>query len=131
LNASKILVSILMLSWLCIIVYQYNETNVTHFLFNLLRIKGLNMFRALLTHPQEALHKPHLVYFVRVISVGCTSSAPILVQPTDITRYVQNTTIYKNYCIYWNILFNILPKAFNIMKFYWQIFYILIGYLML
>jgi hypothetical protein len=30
------------------------------------------MFRALLSHPQEALHKRHLVYCVRVMSVGCT-----------------------------------------------------------
>jgi hypothetical protein len=28
-----------------------------HFLFHLLRIKGLYMFRALLAHPQEALHR--------------------------------------------------------------------------
>jgi hypothetical protein len=34
--------------------YQYSETNVMHFLFSLLRIKGLYMFRALHTHPQEA-----------------------------------------------------------------------------
>jgi hypothetical protein len=51
--------------------YQYNETNVMHFLFNLLRIKDLYMFRALLAHPQEALPKRHLVYCVRVMSVGC------------------------------------------------------------
>jgi hypothetical protein len=37
------------------IVYQYIETNVMHILFNLLRIKGLYMFRALLSHPQKAL----------------------------------------------------------------------------
>jgi hypothetical protein len=43
-----------------------------HFLFNLLRIKGLYIFQALLAHPQEALHKRHLVYCVRVMSVGCT-----------------------------------------------------------
>jgi hypothetical protein len=30
------------------------------------------MFRALLVHLQEALHNRHLVYGVRVISVGCT-----------------------------------------------------------
>jgi hypothetical protein len=30
---------------------QYNETNVMHFSFNLLKIKGLYMFRALLAHP--------------------------------------------------------------------------------
>jgi hypothetical protein len=29
------------------------------------------MFRALLSHPQEALNKRHLVYSVRVISIGC------------------------------------------------------------
>jgi hypothetical protein len=34
---------------------QYSETNVTHFLVNLLRIEGLYMFRGLLAHPQEAL----------------------------------------------------------------------------
>jgi hypothetical protein len=43
---------------------QYSETNVMHFVFSLLRIKGLYMFRALLAHPQEALHKRHLVYCV-------------------------------------------------------------------
>jgi hypothetical protein len=42
-----------------------------HFLFNLLRIKEIYMFRALLAHSQESLHKRHLVYFVRVMSVGC------------------------------------------------------------
>jgi hypothetical protein len=43
-----------------------------HFLLNLLRIKGLCMFRALLAYPQEALNKGHLVYCVRVMSAGCT-----------------------------------------------------------
>jgi hypothetical protein len=43
-----------------------------HFFFNLLRIKGLYVFRALLAHPQEVLHKRHLVDCVRVMSVGCT-----------------------------------------------------------
>jgi hypothetical protein len=65
--------------------YQYSETNVMHFLFNLLRIKGLYMFRALLAHPQEALHKRHLVYCVRVkVSWLHQDSTPVLVQPTDI-----------------------------------------------
>jgi hypothetical protein len=36
---------------------QYDEIKVMQFLFNLLKIKGLYMFRALLAHPQEALHK--------------------------------------------------------------------------
>jgi hypothetical protein len=42
-----------------------------HFPFNLLKIKGLYIFRALLAHPQVALHKRHLVYFVRITSVFC------------------------------------------------------------
>jgi hypothetical protein len=57
----------------CIIVCQYSETNVMHFLFNVLRILGLYMFPELLAHPHEALNKRHLVYCVRVMSVGCTS----------------------------------------------------------
>jgi ABC-type anion transport system duplicated permease subunit len=44
--------------------HQYSKTNVMHFLFNLLRIKN-DMFRALLAHLQEALHKRHLVYCVQ------------------------------------------------------------------
>jgi hypothetical protein len=31
------------------------------------------MCRALLAHPQEALHKQHLVYYMLIMSVGCTS----------------------------------------------------------
>jgi hypothetical protein len=43
-----------------------------HFLLDLLRIKGLYMFRALLAHPQDALHKRLLVYTycVRVMYPG-------------------------------------------------------------
>jgi hypothetical protein len=59
-----------MFCWPCITVYQYIETNVIHFLFNLLRIKGLYMFQALLAHPQEVLQKRHLLYCVHVMSVG-------------------------------------------------------------
>jgi hypothetical protein len=33
------------------------------------------MFRALLAHPQEVLRKRHLVYCVRVMSVGCVTIA--------------------------------------------------------
>jgi hypothetical protein len=51
-----------------------------------------NYVSALHDHPQEELYKRHLVYCVRVMSVGCTRigvefrSTSILVQPTDITR---------------------------------------------
>jgi hypothetical protein len=44
------------------------------------------MFRILLAHPQEAINKRHLIYCVRVMSVGCSrfrmerSSTPNLVQ---------------------------------------------------
>jgi cytochrome b561 len=64
--------------------HQYSETNVMHFLFNVLRIKGFYMFRALLTHPQEVLNKWHLVYGVRVMSVGCTRVGVELVSGTPI-----------------------------------------------
>jgi hypothetical protein len=33
------------------------------------------MFRTLLAHPQEVLHKRHLVYCVRIMSVGCGTVA--------------------------------------------------------
>jgi hypothetical protein len=36
---------------------MFVETNVMHFSIDLLRIKGLYMFRTLLAHPQEALLK--------------------------------------------------------------------------
>jgi hypothetical protein len=70
----------------------YSETNAMQFLFSLLRLKGLYMFQALIAHPQEVLNKWHLVYYVFVISVGCTRievklcSTSIPVQPTDRTR---------------------------------------------
>jgi hypothetical protein len=35
---------------------QDSETNVMNFLFSLLRIKDLYMFRALLANPQDVLH---------------------------------------------------------------------------
>jgi hypothetical protein len=40
-----------------------------HFLFSLLRTKRSYTFRALLAHLQDALHKRHLVYCVRVIYI--------------------------------------------------------------
>jgi hypothetical protein len=58
----------------CIIEYQYTETNVMHILFNVLRSTGLYMLREFLVHPQEALHKRHLVYCVRVMSVSCSQT---------------------------------------------------------
>jgi hypothetical protein len=63
--------NVLMFCWLYIIVYQYSGTNVTHFLLNLLIIKGLYILWALLANPQEVLQNQHLVYCVRVMSVGC------------------------------------------------------------
>jgi hypothetical protein len=64
-----------MFIWPCFIVYQCNETKVMHFSFNLLRIKGLYMFRALLADPQEVIHKRHLVYCLHIISVDCATIA--------------------------------------------------------
>jgi hypothetical protein len=41
------------------------------------------MFRTLVAHPQEALHKRHLVYCVRVMSVGKLPSAVFATPPED------------------------------------------------
>jgi hypothetical protein len=65
-----------MFCWPCVPVYQFNETTVMHFSFSLLRNKGLYVFRALLAHPQETLHKRHLVYYVRIVSLDCDTFAP-------------------------------------------------------
>jgi hypothetical protein len=56
------------------------------FSFNLLRIKSLYMFRALLAHPQDSLHKRDLVYCVRVMSVGCGTVTVSL----QLTLYARN-----------------------------------------
>jgi hypothetical protein len=58
-------------------VYQYNGTNLLYFLFSLLRIKGVYMFRVLRAHSQEALHRRHLVYCVRIISVAHNSATAL------------------------------------------------------
>jgi hypothetical protein len=74
-------------------IFQYNETNVMQFSFNLLRIKRLYMFRALLAHPQEELHKRHLVYCVRIMSVGCGTVAVKLQPCKSASRWFHYTNI--------------------------------------
>jgi hypothetical protein len=66
-----------MFCWPCIIVYQYDETSLMHFSFNLLRIKCLYMFRALLSHPQKVLNKlqswhSQLTYARNIPSAVCS-----------------------------------------------------------
>jgi hypothetical protein len=79
--------------WPCITLYQYSETNVMRFLFSLLRIKGLYMFRELLAHPQEALHKRHLVHCVHVMSVGCIRIGfPLQSWCSQLTKHARNIT---------------------------------------
>jgi hypothetical protein len=52
------------------------------------------MFRALLAHPQEVLHKQQPVYCVRVVSVGCHQGWSGT--PTLVTASRHNThTIYQ------------------------------------
>jgi hypothetical protein len=57
---------------LMILRYQYSKTNVMHLLFNLFRIKGFYMFRALLAHLQQALQKRHWY----IACVLCQLAAP-------------------------------------------------------
>jgi hypothetical protein len=112
----------------CITVYQYSETNVMHVLLTLLRIKGLNMFRALLAHLQEALKKRNLVHCVRVMSVGCYQ-----VQPTDTTRTQYNK--FRLRCASWRwasnapnmyiplILNKLNKKCITLVLLYWLVYY--------
>jgi hypothetical protein len=62
------------------------------------------MFRALLAHPQEALHKRHLVHCVRVMSVGCTRDGVEVVLceraltqngVSDVTDYLPDLDVFK------------------------------------
>jgi hypothetical protein len=46
------------------------------------------MFRALLAHPQDSQHKQHLVYCVRVMSVGCNR---IGVEPVPLQSWCSST----------------------------------------
>jgi hypothetical protein len=69
--------------------HQYSETNMMHFIFNLLSINGLYMFGALLAHPQEVLHKRHLVYCVIVIAVGCIMVKALIYQMPLVKRLLR------------------------------------------
>jgi hypothetical protein len=80
-----------MFFWTCVIIYQYNKTKVMHFSFSLLRIKGLYIFLAFRVHPQESLHKQHLVNCV-LMSV---SLQPCHSQLT----YARNTSIPNAVCV--------------------------------
>jgi hypothetical protein len=80
-----------------------------YFLFNLLRIKGPYMFRALLVHPQEVLHKRHMMYCVCVMSVSCNrfkGYTLTLVQPTDIKH-----TQYTKWRLWSTLILNTLNKS--------------------
>jgi hypothetical protein len=49
------------------------------------------MFRALLDNPQEAFHKRHMVYWVRIMSVGCATIVVSLQSwPSQLTLYAPN-----------------------------------------
>jgi hypothetical protein len=70
---------------------QYNGTNMMHFSFNLLRIKGLYMFRALLAHPQESLHKTHLLHCVCIMLAGCgTVAVSLQLCHSQLTLYARS-----------------------------------------
>jgi hypothetical protein len=69
---------------------QYDVTNVTHFSFNLLRIKSLYMFSHITCLSSGGATKRHLVYSVRM-SVGCDTIAVSLTTcHTHLTIYVRS-----------------------------------------
>jgi hypothetical protein len=88
-----------MFCWPCIIVYQYSETNVMHLLFNLLRIKGLYIFRALVAHPQEALGILRACYVSWLHQHWCAT-------PTQLINWIKN-------CIALVSLYPIVFSDFN------------------
>jgi hypothetical protein len=80
---------VLMFCWPCTTVYQYNETNVMHFLFSLLRIKDPYTFRALLAHPQEVLNERHLY----IACVQCQLAVPRLQFHIIRTQYTSEVCV--------------------------------------
>jgi hypothetical protein len=48
------------------------------------------MFRALFVHPQDLLHKRHLVYYVRIMSDGCCTVAVSLQSCNSHLTYAHN-----------------------------------------
>jgi hypothetical protein len=80
----------------------------------LLRIKGLYMFRALLFYPREALNKRHLVYCVRVMSVGCGTIA-VKALPED-EQVILQTGRGPYYLIKLN------EKCITLVSLYWFLF---------
>jgi hypothetical protein len=71
---------------------------VIHISLNLLKIKGLHMFRALLAHPQEAPHKRHLVYCVRIMPIGCGTVA-VSLQPCHSQQILYARNIPNAVCV--------------------------------
>jgi hypothetical protein len=106
----------LMFCWPCIIVHQYSETNVMHFLFNLLRINGLYMFRPLLAHPQEALHSGTWYIACVLCQLAATRTGVELVSPTPVPlhwttdnrkKYGVTITLTSDSSQAFNLTFNI------------------------
>jgi hypothetical protein len=89
-----------------------------HF-FILVRIKGLCMFEALLAHPQEALHKQHLVRSLRVMCVGCYqdwSGTPALLSDSaascdNFLCFVDRASRYMHYLsLFYSVTIPAIPQ---------------------
>jgi hypothetical protein len=87
-----------MFCWLCNIEYQCDKTNVMHFLFNLLRIKGLYMYRAVLAHPQVVLHNSTwYIAFVSCLLAAARVGVELCSTPTLVAANRHNThPIYRS-----------------------------------
>jgi hypothetical protein len=55
------------------------------------------MFRPLLAHPQEVFHTRLLVYYVRVMSVGCSRIGVALIDRYTMTRGQQNMKLIDRF----------------------------------
>jgi hypothetical protein len=64
------------------VTYQYMGTKVIHFLFILLRIKDLYVFRAFIAHPQEGLQNGtlYIVYWCSAVCVAPPEDEQVMLE---------------------------------------------------
>jgi hypothetical protein len=75
-----------MFFWPCIIVYQYNENKVMHFLFNLLRIKSLCSATATVTQPTDIIPTQYTKCRLFSASWGWASNARNMQRPLILNK---------------------------------------------
>jgi hypothetical protein len=117
--------------WPCIIVYRYNETNVMHFSFNLLRIKGLHMFHSInysssAGAPKKAFGILRACY-VSWLWHGCSETATVTLYARNIPNAVCESSPEDEQVMLWNtwsplILNKLNEKCITLVSFLYKCF---------